>query len=133
MNDEANITRAQFDAAVAVARTEGTAMVNADREAAIATARTEAIAAERERVRAITSLPEAAARKALALTLATTTALSVDQVKASLASAPMGVASGRAGASPIGLSIDPPKTAGDPAEASASWDKALTSRGMKLD
>lgn len=132
MDNEANVTRAQLDAAVTLARTEATAAANADRETAIAAARTEAANAERERIRAITALPEAAGREALAMTLATTTPLSVDQVKASLTSAPKGVDGGRAGASAIGLSVEQPKPGGDRAEASVSWDKALTSRGMKL-
>src|SRR5207302_1803035 len=101
-------------------------------EAALAAARTEGATTERERIRAITSLPEAAGREGLALTLATTTALSVDQVKATLTAAPTAVASGRAGASAIGLSVEMPKAEGDRAEASSSWDKALTSRGMKV-
>lgn len=132
MNDEANVTRAQLDTAVALARSEATAAANADRETVIGAARTEAATAERERIRAITSLPEAAGREALAMTLATTTPLSVDQVKASLSAAPKGVDSGRAGASAIGLSVNPKTEEGNSAEASGLWDKALTSRGLKL-
>jgi signal peptide peptidase SppA len=132
MSDEANVTRAQLDAAVAVARTEATATANVGREAAIAAARTEAATAERDRIRAITSLPEAAGREALALSLATTTALTADQVKTTLTAAPAAVADGRAGASAIGLSVQAPKTESSRAEAALDWDKALTNRGMKI-
>ena len=128
MNDEANVTRAQLDAAVAVATTNATAAANADRDAAVAAA----VTADRDRIRAVTSLPEAAGREALALQLALT-GLSADQVRASLEAVPAAAAAGRASASPIGLSAELPNpNAGTGAEASSLWDKALTSRGMKL-
>jgi signal peptide peptidase SppA len=123
-----NFTRAQLDTAVTSARNEAIATADADREAAIAAA----VAAERERIRTITSLPEAYGREAMALTLATTTSLSVDQVKASLAAAPLAALNGRAGASALGLSVDPPRAEGTRADAAASWDKALTKAGMQI-
>lgn len=58
--------------------------------------------AERDRIAAIVALPEAKGREDQAMTLAMTTDLSVDQVKAKFA-----------------------------AETSALWDAALASRGIK--
>lgn len=73
------------------------------------TAAAVAIKADRERMAAISALPEAKGREGLAMHLATTTEMTVDQVKASLASAPL-----------------------DAAAVAAMWDAALTSRGMKV-
>lgn len=58
--------------------------------------------AERDRIAAIIALPEAKGREEYTMTLAVTTDLSVDQVKAKLA-----------------------------AETSALWDAALASRGIR--
>ena len=78
-------------------------------DAAIAAAQAE----ERRRIRAITSLPEAAGRESLALHLATATAMSADKVKTILASAPIATVGDRAGNSNAGL----------------LWDKVLADRG----
>lgn len=69
---------------------------------------TAAVKADRDRIAAISALPEAKGREGLAMTLATT-GLSVDQARAALAAAPI-----------------------DPAAASAMWDDVLLSRGMKI-
>lgn len=92
----------------------------------------DAVKAERDRFAAIVALPEAKGREGLAQTLATTTDMSVDQVKAALASAPIATAAGRAGGSDIGLSVEQPAPGKDNADASSLWDKALASRGMKV-
>lgn len=63
---------------------------------------TNAVKAERDRIAAIVALPEAKGREDQAMTLAMTTDLSVDQVRAKFA-----------------------------AETSALWDGVLASRGMK--
>jgi len=93
----------------------------------------DAVKAERNRIRAIMSLPEAAGREGLAQTLATTTDMTVDQVKAALASAPSPAGGARAGDTDIGLSIDHGKQQHQNSQSvSAMWDASLTSRGMKL-
>ncbi|RXG93036.1 hypothetical protein [Bradyrhizobium zhanjiangense] len=93
----------------------------------------DAVKTERNRFAAIVALPEAKGREGLAMTLATTTDMTVDQVKAALASAPTAPAGARAGDSDIGLSIDHGKTQHQNSQSvSAMWDAALTSRGMKL-
>jgi capsid assembly protease len=130
MNDQETVTRAQLDAAVLVARSEATAAAATGHEAALTAARTEAANGERERIRAVTALPEAAGREALALQLALT-GLTADQTKASLAAAPVAVAGGRAGGSPIGLSVEQPKPE-DRAQASTDWGNVLAARGMKV-
>ncbi|MCK1424599.1 MULTISPECIES: hypothetical protein [unclassified Bradyrhizobium] len=91
-----------------------------------------AVADERRRLAAIMGAPEAAGREGLALTLATTTSQSVDQARAALAAATAVPASGRAGASPLGLSIAQPTAEASGADASSLWDKSLASRGMKV-
>jgi hypothetical protein len=70
---------------------------------------TNAVKAERDRIRSINALPEAVGRENLAMNLATTTDMTVGQVKAALAAAP------------VGISDD---------QLSGLWDAALTSRGM---
>lgn len=92
----------------------------------------EAVAAERSRIAAILALPGAAGREGLAVTLATTTDMSVDQIKAALAAAPAAVAGERAGDTSIGLSVDQGKQQQNSQSTSAMWDAALTSRGMKM-
>lgn len=93
-----------------------------------------AVAVKRDRARtaAILGMPEAAGREGLAQTLATTTDMSFDQVKAALAAAPVAPAAGRAGTSDIGLSVEQPAPGKDNAEASSLWDKSLASRGMQI-
>ncbi|MGY4355533.1 hypothetical protein QA633_43630 [Bradyrhizobium barranii] len=90
------------------------------------------IKAERNRFAAILALPEAKGREGLAVTLATTTDMSVDQIKAALAAAPAAVSVTRAGDTGIGLSVDQGKQQQNRQDASALWDAALTSRGMKV-
>jgi hypothetical protein len=63
---------------------------------------------ERARIAVIVALPEAAGREALATHLATSTDMTVDQVRAALAAAPI-----------------------DSATISAMWSSALASRGLK--
>ena len=85
--DEPVVTRAQLGAAIIEARN-----------------------AERERIRAITSLPEAVGKEALALSIATTSSKSLEEAKTALSS---GSAS-----------------SGDANSLSASWDKVFERRGM---
>lgn len=68
------------------------------------TTATNAAKAERARIAAIYALPETKGNESLAMSLAMTTSLSVDEVKATLA-----------------------------AETSALWGAALASRGMKVE
>lgn len=111
MSEEKTYTRSSLQAAVAAA-----------------------VADERRRLARIMGSPEAVGREGLALTLATTTSQSIDQVRTALAAAPTAavVASGRAGASPIGLSIAQPTAEANSADASSLWDKSLASRGMQI-
>lgn len=90
------------------------------------------IKAERNRFAAILALPEAKGREVLAVTLATTTDMTVDQIKAALAAAPAAVAGTRAGDAEGGLSVDQGKQQQNSQSVSAMWDAALTSRGMKM-
>jgi hypothetical protein len=89
---------------------------------------------DRARVGAIVALPEAAGRHQLALTLATTTDMTVDQVRASLAAAPTAADSGRGAASPIGPSTEQPSARNDTntGDVSAIWNASLKSRGFKI-
>jgi hypothetical protein len=73
------------------------------------TAATNAVKADRERMAAIVAHPEAKGREELAMHLAMSTDMTVDQVSAALASAPLSAAA-----------------------VSALWDAALTSRGMTV-
>ncbi|MCK1618059.1 hypothetical protein IVA96_15680 [Bradyrhizobium sp. 159] len=91
-----------------------------------------AVADERRRLARIMGAPEAAGREQLALTLATTTNQTVDQARAALAAATTVPASGRAGASPLGLSIEQPTVEANSADTSSLWDKSLASRGMQI-
>ncbi|HEX7882960.1 MAG TPA: hypothetical protein VF499_09495 [Afipia sp.] len=91
------------------------------------------IKAERDRFAAINALPEAKGREGLAMNLATTTDMTVDQVKATLAAAPIGGAGARARDSDVGPSIAPANpNAANPQNVSAQWDAVLKSRGMVL-
>lgn len=112
------------------------ALLTANKPAAAAPATgptaAEAVASERTRMTAVRALPEAAGRENLALTLATTTEMTVDQIKTALAAAPAAVSGARAGDSDIGLSVDPGKQQQNNQNVSALWDAALTSRGMKM-
>ncbi|MET4043964.1 hypothetical protein [Bradyrhizobium sp. RT6a] len=90
------------------------------------------IKAERDRFAAILALPEAKGREGLAVTLATTTDMSTDQVKVALAAAPAAVAGERAGDTDIGLSVDQGKQQQTRQNVTDMWDAALTSRGMKV-
>ncbi|RZM98731.1 hypothetical protein CWO91_36915 [Bradyrhizobium genosp. SA-3] len=93
----------------------------------------DAVKAERNRFAAINALPEAKGREKLAMTLAATTDMSVDQAKAALAVAPIATFGARASDSGIGLSIDHGQLQPQNSQnVSAMWDAALTSRGMKL-
>ncbi|OKO73039.1 hypothetical protein [Bradyrhizobium sp. NAS96.2] len=85
--------------------------------------------AERGRFAAITALPEAKGREGLAMNLATTTDMTVDQVKATLSAAPLAAAGDHA----VGPSIAPANpNAAIPQNVSAQWDAVLKSRGMVL-
>ncbi|MDH2341506.1 hypothetical protein [Bradyrhizobium sp. SSUT77] len=90
------------------------------------------IKAERARFATILALPEAKGREGLAVTLATTTDMSADQIKVALAAAPAAVAGERAGDTEIGLSVDQGKQQQNSQSTSVLWDAALTSRGMKM-
>lgn len=109
MSDEKTYTRSSLQAAVAAA-----------------------VADERRRLARIMGAPEAAGREQLALTLATTTNQTVDQARAALAAATAVPASGRADASPLGLSIEQPTAETKSTDASSLWDQSLASRGMKI-
>jgi capsid assembly protease len=86
----------QMDEAVFTSAQLGAAILNAQ-------------AAERDRIRAITSLPEATGREKVALSIATTTSKTVEEAKAAL--------SASAGQN-------------DTASRSAMWDRAMAQRGM---
>ncbi|QHP69561.1 hypothetical protein EI171_21080 [Bradyrhizobium sp. LCT2] len=75
-----------------------------------------AVAADRRRVAAILTLPEAAGRAGLALSIATTTDQSVADAKAALAAA----------------SADKPADPAVATDASALWDRALSARGLPM-
>ncbi|WP_354124598.1 hypothetical protein [Bradyrhizobium sp. LA6.10] len=86
---------------------------------------------DRTRIAAISCLPEAAANAGLALKLATTTDLSVDQIKVALAATPTATVPG--GVSDAALSFEQPKSDASAAvEAASLWDAALASRGMRI-
>ena len=90
-----------------------------------------AVKRDRTRIAAIMATPEAAGREGLALKLATTTDQTVDQVKASLATAPTAGLS--VGATDTTLSSEQPKRdARTAVEAASLWDAALASRGMRI-
>ena len=92
----------------------------------------DAIRAERNRLAAITSLPEAKGREGLAMSLATTTDLTVDQAKAALAAAPA-AANTSARAGDTGLVVDQgEQLQQNSRDVSAMWDTALASRGLRL-
>jgi signal peptide peptidase SppA len=129
MTDQPTFTQAQLNDAVAQALAAAGVKPAA---AADAPSAADTIKAERDRFAAINALPEAKGREGLAMTLATTTDMTVEQVKAALASAPAAVADGRAGASKIGLSVEQPKPGSDAANTSALWEASLKSRGMKV-
>lgn len=86
------------------------------------------IKAERNRFAAILALPEAKGREGLAVTLATTTDMSADQIKVALAAAPAAVA----GDTDMGQSVDQGNQQQNSQSVSAMWDTLLTSRGMKM-
>jgi len=118
-------TQADIDAAVQAAVAQATAPK--------APTAADAAASERARLAAIIALPEAKGREGLALALATTTDMTVDQVKVALVAAPVSVAGARAADSDIGLSVDPGKSQQQNSQnTSAMWDNVLTSRGMKI-
>ncbi|MGY3584453.1 hypothetical protein ACVIGB_006488 [Bradyrhizobium sp. USDA 4341] len=93
------------------------------------------IKAERERIAAISALPDALGREGLAMHIATKTDMTVDQAKTALAAAPDGItdiqASGlwdtvlaNRGTSNAATSNHAP--------AATGWDAALKSRGMQI-
>lgn len=128
-------SQADLDAAVKAALDahNPTAAVAAPAPAAAAPSAADTIKAERDRFAAINALPEAKGREGLAMTLATTTDMTVDQVKAALASAPAAATGDRAGDHAVGLSIAPAKPdATNPQAVSAQWDTVLKSRGMQV-
>ncbi|MGY3588075.1 S49 family peptidase [Bradyrhizobium sp. USDA 4350] len=101
--------------------------------AAAAPSAADTIKAERERFAAINALPEAKGREGMAMHLATTTDMTVDQVKAVLATAPIAATGARAGDSDVGLSVAPANpNAANPQNVSAQWDAVLKSRGLKV-
>jgi signal peptide peptidase SppA len=127
MTTEAKFSQADIDAAVQAAVAKATAPA-----AAAAPSAADAVKADRERTAAITALPEAKGREATAMHLAMTTDMTVDQVKAALATIPA-AAVARAADADIGLSVDTGADAVKSGQnASALWDAALTSRGMKI-
>lgn len=113
------LTNKEVDAKVAAAKAEGHAAgvtegkaqadtaAAAATETAVAAAKVDATKAERERLKAVTSLDEAKGRETSALSLALTTDMSVDQIKAVLAGLPKASAGegGRSSDSPIGLAL----------------------------
>jgi len=109
-------SQAEFDQAVAAARTEGhtagaseaKATAAKEAETAVAAAKVEGAKGERDRVKAITSLDEAKGREPTALSFATTTDMSVDQAKAALGTVPKGSAAGDGRDSALGLSLGGP-------------------------
>ncbi|MVT69983.1 hypothetical protein GPL21_33405 [Bradyrhizobium pachyrhizi] len=94
---------------------------------------TDVAKAERARIHAVTSLPEAAGREALALQLALN-GLTTEQARAALLAAPVAAVGGRAGDSSIGLALATSKPEGQSniRDVSAAWDGVLTARGMRL-
>lgn len=82
----------------------------------LAAAVSAAVTADRRRVAAILTLPEAAGREQLALTLATTTNQSVADAKAALGAA----------------SADEPADATVATDAAVLWDRALSARGLPM-
>ncbi|MCK1456679.1 hypothetical protein IVB36_38820 [Bradyrhizobium sp. 35] len=112
------------------------ALLTANKPAAIATATgstaAEAVAAERRRLSAVCALSEAKGREDLAMHLATTTDMTVDQIKAALAAAPAAVAGERASDTDIGPSFDQGKQQQNSQSVSAMWDAALTSRRLPM-
>lgn len=126
MDDKDNtVTRAQHDAAVAVARAEGAASAKADlNEAAKAEAKKAGATAERDRIKAITSLEEAKGREAAALKFALTTDLTAEQCKEVLAELPKAdpAQANRSGNNPGGLVINNDKPDASKT-AKSSWDE----------
>ncbi|MDA9510922.1 hypothetical protein XI09_40965 [Bradyrhizobium sp. CCBAU 11386] len=90
--------------------------------------------AERNRIAAIRSLPEAVGRENLAMTLATTTDMSVDQIKTALAAAPIDAAAVSAlwSASLASRGMNVGAVAPNASTDDALWTAALTSRGMQV-
>jgi signal peptide peptidase SppA len=105
MNDK-TYTQAEFDAAVASARTDTTTALKAEFGAAVAaaanTARAEGATAERERIKGILGCEEAKGRSTAALHLATSTDMTADAAKGVLAASAK-EASGSAAAASHGL------------------------------
>ena len=135
MDNENLITQAQHETLLAAHTNTVTASVtqrlteqNATAmQTAVANARAEGAIAERGRINAILSMPEAKGREASAMHLAMTTDMTAEAVKPVLAGLPI---AGQAAASGLGLVVDnAPKTG---AEASQSWDKALARAGAKF-
>lgn len=130
---EQTFTASQLNDAVAKALADAGIKPGAAATSAAAPSAADTIKAERDRIAAINALPEAKGREGLAMNLATSTDMTVDQVKAALAAAPAAVALARAGDSEIGLTVDHGADAAKSGQnASALWDTALTSRGMKV-
>jgi len=131
-------TQADVDQAVAAASTEAREVAAKEKETAVASAKAEGIkegaSAERERIKAITSLEEAKGRHAAALSLALTTDMSADAAKVTLAALPKETAPGaRSADSPIGLALDPGKPGGSaetlsPEEVAANINKQFGAR-----
>jgi capsid assembly protease len=130
---EPTFTASQLNEAVAKALADAGIKPAAAAAAPATVSAADAVKADRARFAAITALPEAKGREGLAMNLATSTDMTVDQVKVALAAAPAAVAAARAGDSDIGLTVDHGADASKSGQnASALWDAALTSRGMKI-
>jgi signal peptide peptidase SppA len=131
-------TEAEYNTAVAAARTEGVTegKTEATAEAAKAagTAATSAATAERDRVKAILGLEEAKGREAAASHLATSTAMSADDAKALLAALPKGSVAASDGGrdANTGLSFADTGEGQKPTDASAAWDKIAAKQNARF-
>lgn len=120
----ATFTQADLDKAVATAVAAEQAKAKTEQDGAVAKATSDATTAERERIKAITSLPEARGREAHAILFATSGEMSAETAKTTLAAIGVGGAGPRAGDSAIGLVIDDKGGKSDK-NASANWDDVV--------
>lgn len=131
-HEAAPAVEAEVEAPVAAAEAPAAAPVveaapAADVSASLDAVRAEGAAAERARINAIISLPEAQGREASAMHLAMSTSMSAEQVKPVLAGLPAVGAKSHA-ANGLGLVVSSPVAA----PAASGWDRAMKRAGASL-
>ena len=126
--DKSAVDQAAIDAAVAAARSE--------EQSKTALAATEAVAADRERQKAITGSDEAKGRESLASHIALNTNMSAEDAKSMLAAAPLAVAAPVAAATETpfdaAASKDNPEVGADAPKGEAAADSAAADEVLAL-